>query len=64
MLTALGFLLAGVVGTGLWWLYGRVLLIGQRKGQAGKGGLRGWMRPALMRMQSQKEYELVQRHEV
>lgn len=64
MLTALGFLLAGVVGMGLWWVYGRVFLMGQRKGQPGKGGLKGWIRPALWRMQSKKQYELVQRHEV
>lgn len=64
MLTVLGFMLAAVVGAGLWWLYGRVLLIGQKRGAVGKAGVRGWIRPALLRMQSQKEYELVQRHEV
>jgi hypothetical protein len=29
-LTVLGFVLAGVVGFGLWWAYGRLLLLGSQ----------------------------------
>lgn len=30
-LTAAGFMLGGVIGMGLWWLYGRILLLGAHK---------------------------------
>lgn len=29
LLTVLGFILAGVVGICMWWVYGRILLLGQ-----------------------------------
>ena len=35
LLTASGFLLAGIVGLGLWWAYGRVLLLGERRRRGG-----------------------------
>lgn len=61
MLTATGFLVAGVVGAGLWWVYGRVLLLGQMKGRAGPRGRGGlWRRASYQK----KDYELVERHEV
>lgn len=61
MLTATGFLAAGVVGAGLWWVYGRVLLLGQMRGRAGpRCGLRLWRRASYQK----KDYELVERHEV
>jgi inositol phosphorylceramide mannosyltransferase catalytic subunit len=37
LLTAVGFMLAGVVGMALWWLYGRILLLGAHR-RAGRGG--------------------------
>ena len=60
VLTVGGFILAGVVGVGLWWGYARLLGIGQRKGQPwmGKRCFGSWRRP------SPKDYELVNRHEV
>jgi len=68
LLTALGFLAAGVVGFVLWWGYRRILLFGARKIQprgSSKGGLRVSM-PSLWRRSSGKpQYELVEsRHEV
>ncbi|KAA6407186.1 MAG: mannosyl phosphorylinositol ceramide synthase SUR1 [Lasallia pustulata] len=61
MLTASGFLVAGVVGAGLWWVYGRVLLLGQMRGRpAPRGGCALWRRASLLK----KDYELVERHEV
>ena len=41
LLTATGFLLAGVVGLAFWWIYGRVLLLGERRRRVagGAGGL-------------------------
>lgn len=66
MITAAGFVVAGVLGAGLWWVYGRMLVLGQRRGErrgGGGGGGRGWMQLGGWRMR-QKEYELVQRHEV
>lgn len=62
MITVAGFAIAGVVGAGLWWLYTRVLLLSQRKGPA--GARRMWLQARLWGVQSQKEYELLQRHEV
>ena len=62
MLTATGFLVAGVVGAGLWWVYGRVLLLGQMRGRGGMGmGMGVWRRGSC---QQKKDYELVERHEV
>ncbi|KAI9832516.1 MAG: hypothetical protein M1819_004305 [Sarea resinae] len=59
-LTVCGFAIAGVVGTTLWWIVGRVFLVG-----GAKGYVRGpWRRPILWRRVSQKEYELGDRHEV
>ena len=61
MLTAMGFLGAGVVGAALWWVYGRVLLLGQMRGRAGqRGGY--WMR--WSRPSPKKDYELVERRGV
>ena len=62
MITVAGFVIAGVVGAGLWWGYTRVLLLSQRKGQG--GARRMWLQARLWGVQSQKEYELLQRHEV
>ena len=61
LLTALGFLTAGIVGMGLWWIYGRVLLLGQRR-----GAKTGWRQiPAVLwRTSSKNDYELLERHEV
>lgn len=80
LITVAGFLLAGVVGLGLWWLYGRILMLGQRGrggerrggiiggggggGGGGVGVVQGLMQIGGWRKQSQKEYELLQRHEV
>lgn len=38
MLTVMGFLLAGVVGFGLWWVWGRMLLLGQQRAKRRDGG--------------------------
>ena len=78
MLTGLGFLTAGVVFMGLWWVYGRVLLLGQhRKGQGrwtagliNGQSVRGVWMISLDRWRRRrgerggKEYELLGRHEV
>ncbi len=61
LLTAGGFLLAGIVGLFLWWAYGRMLLFGSRRGQSWAAGRRI---PMFWRRASQKQYELVERHEV
>ncbi|KAI9697953.1 MAG: hypothetical protein M1836_004306 [Candelina mexicana] len=58
LITALGFLIAGIVGICLWWVYGRMMLLGTPKGQSKARRLPFWRRP------SQKDYELVERHEV
>ncbi len=58
LITALGFLIAGIVGICLWWVYGRMMLLGTPKGQPKTRRLPFWRRP------SQKDYELVERHEV
>ncbi|KAL8791485.1 MAG: hypothetical protein Q9213_000102 [Squamulea squamosa] len=65
MLTAMGFLLAGVVGFGLWWVWGRMLLLGQRRTKRREGGVWeravGWgWRPRA----GKGGYELTERHEV
>ena len=68
LLTASGFLIAGVVGLGIWWIYGRVLLLGERRRKGGKipwTTAAGWtQRIVLLRRGSAKGYELVARHEV
>lgn len=62
LLTALGFLSAGIIGMGLWWIYGRVLLLGQKR----KSAKFAWRQipTVLWRSASHKEYELLERHEV
>ena len=62
LLTGLGFLAAGIIGMGLWWAYGRVLLLGQKR----KSSKSGWRQipAALWRKSGHKEYELLERHEV
>jgi len=55
-LTVAGFLLAGVVALGMWWVWGRVLLLGQRRGIGG----RGWMAMSWRR-NVKRDYELVER---
>ncbi|KAL9112730.1 MAG: hypothetical protein Q9227_003033 [Pyrenula ochraceoflavens] len=60
LLTAVGFMLAGVVGLCLWWVYGRILLLSAHRYQSGSKRLR----IPLWRRQSAKSkvsYELVQR---
>ncbi|MCJ1363276.1 hypothetical protein MMC16_002383 [Acarospora aff. strigata] len=76
LLTAGGFIVAGVVGLALWWAYGRLLLFGfgssraiRRSGQSSPsswtaGAKRRIPFPALWRRASTKQYELVDRHEV
>ena len=60
MLTALGFLAAGIVGLCLWWIWGMITGIGQRRGRKRKGGS-----PWRLRWRQRKgEYELVDRHEI
>ena len=62
LLTTCGFAIAGVVGLCLWWIYRRVLLLGEIKG---KGGKSSWaQRIPLWRTHSSKAYELVERREV
>lgn len=67
LLTALGFMLAGVVGICLWWVYGRILLLGaHHKGQS-TSSVVSRMRIPLWRRVSAKnnvKYELVERREV
>lgn len=55
-LTVAGFLLAGVVALGMWWVWGRVLLLGQRRGIGG----RGWVAMSWRR-NVKRDYELVER---
>lgn len=67
LLTVCGFLVAGVVGLCMWWIYGRILLMGERRRRGGKmfSSVNGWVqRIPLFRKPSSKEYELVDRHEV
>ncbi|MCJ1375520.1 hypothetical protein MMC20_006757 [Loxospora ochrophaea] len=65
LLTALGFATAGVLGVGLWWVYGRILLLGQRRNTTlGQQGRMIW---GLVRRPSQQKehaYELVREHTV
>ena len=63
MLTVMGFLLAGVVGFGLWWVWGRMLLLGQRRTKRRDGGL--WERAMGWGWRGGKGgYELTERREV
>ncbi|KAM0796736.1 nucleotide-diphospho-sugar transferase [Usnea florida] len=65
LLTASGFLIAGFVGLGLWWIYGRVLLLGERRKRSSKNGPNGWaQRMPLWKTASATAYELTDRHEV
>ena len=66
LLTAAGLLAAGVLGAGLWWIYGRIFLLGQRARQGPvkwRGGLKRHLERWWQRGSAQK-YELVDRHEV
>ena len=65
LLTVSGFLTAGFVGLGLWWIYGRVLLMGERRRKGGKCAPGAWaQRIPLWKTASVTAYELVDRHEV
>lgn len=77
LLTAAGFLIAGIVGLGFWWVYKRVLLFGERhrrrkSGVASTGyqlssSTTGWTDSIPFyrsRSSGGKGYELVDRHEV
>jgi len=69
LLTVCGFLGAGGVGLCMWWVYGRVLSLRERRRRGGKMspmmGPSGWVqRIPLWRRGSSKGYELVDRHEV
>jgi len=68
LLTATGFLVAGVVGLALWWAYGRLLLFGSAKTRRG-GGQSKWAGARRIpmfwrRTSANKQYELIDRHEV
>ncbi|PHM10931.1 hypothetical protein CK516_05570 [Nostoc sp. 'Peltigera malacea cyanobiont' DB3992] len=63
MLTVAGFIIAGIIGLGMWWVYVRLLQLGQRRAQGGVSK-RMWSHARLWGFQSQKDYELLQRHEV
>ena len=59
-LTALGFVMAGVVGMCAWWIYGRILLLGSPKGQGrGRISIPLWRRTA-----PKGQIELENRHQV
>ena len=72
LVTAVGFLAAGVLGLCLWWIYGRMLRLGSRRRPHGGGGgsrhgdarsrlpLRWWS-PKLGVQQTQ--YELLEQHD-
>lgn len=66
LLTVSGFLVAGVVGLCLWWVYNRFILLGERrrKGGATRGAFPWPKRLPLWRMTGAKAYELLERHEV
>ncbi|KAL9639186.1 MAG: hypothetical protein Q9164_001079 [Protoblastenia rupestris] len=77
LITATGFLIAGIVGLALWWVYGRVLLIGERRRKGGQGimlsvggivGKGSWVVqriPFLRKTSSKERYELIEsRHDV
>ncbi|KAI9893608.1 MAG: hypothetical protein M1814_006404 [Vezdaea aestivalis] len=65
MITVLGFATAGVVGGGLWWVYGRVFL--RRSRRSPSRGRRLSPRPTISsfwRRKSMTDYELLERREV
>ena len=64
ILTACGLLLAGVVGLVFWWIWGRVLLLGERRKKVGKSAEWAQRIPLWRSNSSSKAYELVERHEV
>lgn len=69
LLTACGFLTAGVLGLCMWWIYGRMLLLGERRRKGGATlagfGKGPWVqRIPFWAAVSQKGYELLERHEV
>ena len=65
LLTASGFLAAGVIGLCIWWTYSRFLTYGERRRKGGATRSRAWTkRIPLWRTTSSKAYELVERHEV
>lgn len=66
LLTVGGFAVAGVVGFGVWWIYSRFLIYGEKRRKGGKvGNSLGWtQRIPLFRTTSAKAYELLERHEV
>jgi len=66
-LTVMGFLIAGVVGFCLWWLYGRMLTVASRKRQPSSPRLRFSLPTIPLRWRggvNKQRYELVDRHEV
>ena len=73
LITATGFLVAGFLGLAMWWAYGRVLLLGERRRKGGQGlglgkaGKTGWVvqRIPFLRQPSKERYELLEnRHDV
>lgn len=64
MLTVMGFLLAGVVGVGAWWLWSRAIILGQQRSKKKReGGV--WERAIGWSWRGGKGgYELAERHEV
>jgi len=69
LLTATGFLVAGVVGLALWWAYGRILLFGSPKTRRGTAqskwaGAKRRIPMFWRRASANKQYELIDRHEV
>ncbi|KAF7507043.1 hypothetical protein GJ744_010971 [Endocarpon pusillum] len=74
LLTALGFMFAGVVGMALWWLYGRILLSGtyRKSGMAGlnrgrksssSSSPRSRLSLCSWRSSNEQQYELVQQRD-
>jgi inositol phosphorylceramide mannosyltransferase catalytic subunit len=72
LLTAFGFMVAGVVGMALWWLYGRIFLLGahRRTRIAGSSNGRKSSSPASARLPlwrrwsaSKQQYELVEQRD-
>ncbi|KAI9808695.1 MAG: hypothetical protein M1825_003847 [Sarcosagium campestre] len=61
LITTLGFVLAGLVGLTVWWIYGRVLLLGTPKGQSKSSRSLGW---SWLRPSHKERYELLDRHDV
>lgn len=65
-LTAAGFLTAGVVGMCLWWIYGRILLLGaHKKGRPSSGSRLGFFfrRGSGSKYNKKVQYELVDRQD-